>query len=150
MPLLPVPHCQQHKPGECLAACAKMALDYLSVPSDYEALVKLLRIEEYGGVFSDLQKLDSLGVAVLVEHGEIETLRSHLENGLPPIALVNTNELSYWDEATGHAVVVVGLEVEMIYLNDPAFPDAPKRISADEFLLAWIDADQFYALVKLE
>ncbi len=30
MPLLPVPHCQQHKPGECLAACAKMALDYLS------------------------------------------------------------------------------------------------------------------------
>ena len=92
----------------------------------------------------------ALGVAVLVEHGNLEILRSHLENGLPPIALVNTNELSYWDEATGHAVVVVGLEAETIYLNDPAFPDAPKKIAVDEFLLAWIDADQFYALVKLE
>lgn len=26
---------------------------------------------------------------------------------------------------------------------DPAFPDAPKQVPIDEFVLAWIDADQF-------
>lgn len=91
----------------------------------------------------------ALGVSVLVERGEIENLRLNLEAGLPSIAFIATGQLSYWHETTGHAVVVVGLDEERIYLNDPAFADAPKQVSIDEFLLAWIDADQFYALIRL-
>ena len=87
---------------------------------------------------------------MLVERGEIETLRSHLESGLPPIAFVATSELSYWNERAAHAVVVVGLDDDTIYLNDPAFAESPKRISIDEFLLAWIDLEQLYGLIKLE
>lgn len=150
MPLLPVSHYQQRRESECLAACAAMVLGYLEVPVDYQALLKLLRIGPEGAAFRNLSYLQSLGVSVLIEHGEIEALRQHLERGLPPIAFVATAQLSYWDEATGHALVVVGLEDDQIYLNDPNFPDAPKIISVGEFELAWIDRDQFYALVQLE
>ncbi len=127
-----------------------MVLDYLQVPARYEDLLKRLRIDSAGAPFRNLRLLESLGVRVLVEQGELNTLHTHLERGLPPIAFVATQQLSYWNEATGHAVVVVGFDQNQIYLNDPNFPDAPKVISAAEFELAWIDVDQFYALIQLE
>ena len=149
MPLLPISHRQQQRPADCLAACAAMVLDHLHVSVDYESLIKTLRISPEGASFRNLRHLESLGLSVLIERGEIETLRLHLERGLPPIAFVATGQLSYWDEATGHAVVVAGLEGETIYLNDPAFANAPKAVPVDEFELAWIDLDQFYALIEL-
>jgi len=127
-----------------------MVLDYLQVPFQYERLLELLRVRAVGARFSNLHQLQSLGVSVLVEKGELESLHSYLDQGLPPIALVATEQLSYWIEDTGHAVVVVGLDGDSIYLNDPAFEDAPKKIPVNEFLLAWIDADRFYAILKLE
>ena len=127
-----------------------MVLVYLQVPSDYGNLLKLLRIKPAGAPFRNLRYLKSLGVSVLIERGDVDTLRVHLDSGLPPIVFVATRHLSYWDEETGHAVVVAGLEGDSIYLNDPRFPDAPKAIPVDEFELAWIDLDQFYALITLD
>ena len=150
MPLLNVSHRQQPQEAECLAACAAMVLDYLQVPFRYERLLALLRVQFIGARFSNLQQLESLSVSVLVERGEIETLRLYIDQGLPPIVLVATGQLSYWNENTGHAVVVVGLEENLVHIYDPAFSDAPKKISVDEFMLAWIDADRFYAILKLE
>lgn len=150
MPSLPITHFPQRQPGECLAACAAMVLDYLNVPFDYPALVTQLRLRpRLGAPFRNLRHLETLGVKVLVERGDLETLRACLEHGLPPITLVDTSQLPYWTEATAHAVVVVGLEGNQIYLNDPNFPDAPKVIPTNEFELAWIDLDQFYALIEL-
>jgi len=150
MPSLPVSHILQRRPGECLAACAAMALNFLNVAHNYDDLVGQLKIiPRIGGAFSNLRFLQSQGIKVLVEHGELETLRNALELALPPIVLVDTAHLPYWDEATAHAVVIVGLEGDQILLNDPAFRDAPKIIRASEFELAWIDLDQFYALIQL-
>jgi ABC-type bacteriocin/lantibiotic exporter with double-glycine peptidase domain len=42
--LLPIPHCTQRSNGDCLAACAKMALDYLGVSADYDHLLRLLGV----------------------------------------------------------------------------------------------------------
>jgi len=150
MSLLPVPHVQQKRLGECLAACAAMVLEFLAQPTDYDALIKLLDIKPHGAWIQNLRRLEKLGVKVVIERGEVGTLRASVEDGLPPIAFVNTAELSYWIDATVHAVVVVGIDDEAIYLNDQAFADAPKCVPVDEFLLAWIDADQFYALIKLQ
>lgn len=150
MPLLSVSHRQQQHEADCLASCAAMVLDYLQIPFRYERLLDLLRVRTVGARFSNLHQLQSLGVSVLVEKGELELLRGYLDQGLPPIALVSTGQLSYWNESVSHAVVISGLENNEIYLNDPTFDDAPKKISVDEFMLAWIDADQFYALLKLE
>jgi len=149
MSLLRVSHRQQLRQADCLAACAAMVLEYLQVPSTYQDLLKRLRIESYGAPFSNLRQLESLGVKVLIQRGTIESLREHLERGLPPIAFVNTEQLGYWKESTSHAVVVLGIEDNQIYLDDPAFTEAPQVISLDEFMLAWIDLDQFYALIEL-
>jgi ABC-type bacteriocin/lantibiotic exporter with double-glycine peptidase domain len=149
MTLLPVSHHQQRQQAECLAACAAMVLDYLQVPVGYERLVKLLQVGPAGAPFRNLHYLESLGLSVLIEQGEIATLQSHLRRSLPPLVFVDTGQLSYWDEVTGHAVVVIGVEEGMVYVNDPNFAQAPKGISIAEFELAWIDLDQFYATIEL-
>ncbi len=148
--MLPVSHRKQLQSSDCLAACAAMVLDYLDVSFEYDRLLDLLRITPFGANFQNLQYLQSLGVKVLTASGEIETLRLHLERNLPPIAFVKTGELSYWDEANNHAVVVVGIEGKEIFINDPAFADAPQKISVGEFMLAWIGMEQFYALIEKE
>ncbi len=63
------------------------------------------------------------------------------------IAFVNTACLSYWPEATRHAVVVVGLDAERVYLNDPFFDAAPQYTSRLEFELAWDEFDNAYAVL---
>lgn len=66
------------------------------------------------------------------------------------ISLFLTAELkSYWTVPTFHAVVVTGLDDELIYLHDPYFPDAPKEVQRDEFLLAWLEQDYWYAVIRL-
>ena len=128
-----------------------MALEYLNLPVDYSKLVAQLKIiRKAGAPFRNLRSLESLGVKVIIDHGELDTLHACLERGLPPITLVDTAQLSYWHEPTAHAVVVVGVEGDLIHLNYPAFHDAPKIIPIREFELAWIDLDQFYASVQLE
>lgn len=128
-----------------------MVLDYLQVPVSYERLVKLLQIGPGGAPFRNLCYLESsLGLSVLIEQGVIATLRLYLNRGLPLLTFVDTGQLPYWDEATGHAVVVVGIEADLIYLNDPAFAEAPRKIPVAEFELGWLDLGQFYATIELE
>jgi predicted double-glycine peptidase len=75
-------------------------------------------------------------------------LTEALTVGLSPIVLLHTQNLSYWERETAHAVIVVGMDARMVYLNDPAFPDAPMAISRIEFLLAWSDFDMLYAIIR--
>ncbi len=110
MLLLPVLHRQQSQSSDCLATCAAMLLDYLHVPFKYDHLLRLLRTRSFGTEFSNLRYLTVFGLFILVEQGTVETLRGHLERGLPPIVFVQTGLLSYWQEATGHAVVVLAIE----------------------------------------
>ena len=150
MPLLSVSHRQQRRHSDCLAACAAMILDYLHVRVKYSQLLSLLRIQAFGTSFNSLQNLEALGLSVHIGEGDIEQLREHLESGLPSVVFVDTGQLtSYWNEQTNHAVVVVGMEENQIYLNDPEFDSAPQLISMDEFLLAWEEKDYLYAVIGL-
>jgi uncharacterized protein YvpB len=65
------------------------------------------------------------------------------------IAFLNTLHLSYWNEATSHAAIVVGIDEQHVYLNDPFFDTAPQRVSRLEFELAWDDMDNTYAIITL-
>ena len=147
---LPVLHRQQSQSSDCLAACTAMVFDYLQVPYRYEQLLKLLRVRSFGTMFSNLRYLDSFGLSILIERGDVSALRHHLESGLPPIVFVNTGFLSHWDETTGHAVIVVALEDRLVYVNDPKFVDAPKAIPLTEFEAAWIEQEQLYAVIGLD
>lgn len=143
--LLHVPHTSQRRDGECLAACAKMALEYLGLPTPYDRLLKLLKIESFGTFFSNLRELEQLGVTVVYKRGTLDELHDHLSKNQPCIALVETGELPYWERSTPHAVVVVGLDDQFVYLNDPAVDEAPVQVSHGDFGLAWFERDELYA-----
>jgi hypothetical protein len=92
-----------------------------------------------------VDRLREQGFFVERGQGDTETLWSHLTTGLPVIVAVRTDDLPYWlnrtdipdeEKATDHAVVVVGLDEQTVYANDPDFEQAPQVIDLDEFLLA--------------
>jgi hypothetical protein len=96
-----------------------MVLAYLQVPVSYKRLVRLRRIGPAGAPFRNLRHLEALGLSISIEQGEIETLRWQIEQGFPPIVFVNTKDLSYWHETTGHAVIVAGFEGDLIIWTIP-------------------------------
>lgn len=59
--ILAVPHIQQRRTGECLAACAWMICSYLRIAVDYQRLVRLLEIQQdVGASFSKIHNLEKL------------------------------------------------------------------------------------------
>jgi len=57
---------------------------------------------------------------------------------------------SYWNEAVSHAIVVIGIDGETVYINDPAFAVAPQLIHLNEFIAAWTEKDFLYAVIGFE
>ena len=153
MTLLSVLHRQQKQDADCLAACTQIVLHYLHISIPYSHLLQLLETDRAGSYFSKIKKLEAdLGLVVELVQGndDLDLFYRYLDQALPVIVFVNTAELkSYWTVPTFHAVVVTGLDDELIYLHDPYFPDAPKEVQRDEFLLAWLEQDYWYAVIRL-
>ncbi len=145
--LLPVSHFEQRSTGECLAAGAAMLLTYLEIPITYDQLLQILRIEWFGAPASHIRYLEKLGVVVTYKQGDLVELHQQLWQDRPCIAFVQTGELPYWAEDLAHAVVVVGLDDKNVFLNDPAWPDAPMQVARGDFELAWLARDEFYAVI---
>lgn len=145
---LPVSHRLQRRQADCLAACAAILSAYYRVTVGYQQLLDLLQIGPAGAPFRNLRFLEARGLRVTIRQGRLHTLRQQLRRGNPPIAFVNTGHLPYWREATAHAVVVVGIEGQRVLLNDPAFPRAPQEAPLGDFDLAWLEMDEYFALVQ--
>ena len=71
-----------------------------------------------------------------------------LAEGVPPIALVHTTALPHWERETSHAVVVIAMDADHVTLNDPAFPAEPQVVARDTLMLAWLDFDGLYAIIR--
>lgn len=149
MILLPVSHRRQKQQADCLAACAAMVLDYLHIPTSYNDLLQFLGVDAIGTPFRRLQNLETLGLNVHISEGSLPTLGAYLEAGIPSIVAVDTRELPYWEETADHAVVVVGLDEETVYLNDPDTSKSPQAVSIAEFQLAWLEKDFLSAVITL-
>jgi len=124
--MLTVPHLQQSKNGECLATCTAMILSYANHPYHLGQLLKTLRIQpEMGAPFSNIVNLEQLGLLVgYRQEGALETLYRLLTQGWPCLIAVDTGELPYWQSSAGHVVVLVGMDGEHVYLNDPVLHEA--------------------------
>lgn len=146
--LLPLEHTQQREMGDCLAACADMALRHIGRPTSYRRLIRLLRINEFGTPFSNIKRLEKLNVIVERSRGTIDILRAVLHDGYPPIVSVVTDDLPYWSSTTYHALVVAGLDDKNLQLYDPAFLSAPITVSIGNFDLAWLQKDEAYAVIR--
>jgi len=83
-----------------------------------------------------------------LQAGDETNLQQSMNQSIPPVIFVRTGQLtSYWHEDVQHAIVLVGYDDTHFYVNDPAFPDAPKQIPMDELMLAWLEFDYTYALI---
>jgi ABC-type bacteriocin/lantibiotic exporter with double-glycine peptidase domain len=143
--LLPVPHIQQHNSGECLVACAAMLLNYLGISVSYDRLFRLLKVRPLIGTpSSNIREVRKLRVNVIYQQGTLAELYTHLAHNQPCIAFVRSGELPYWTMDTDHAVVVVGIDDQSVYLNDPEFPHSPIQVSQGDFDLAWLEWDELY------
>ena len=149
--MLPVPHLQQSKNGECLAACTAMILAYSNHPYNWVRLLKTLRIQpEMGAPFSNIVNLEQLGLLVgYRQEGALETLYRLLTQGWPCLIAVDTGELPYWQSSAGHVVVLVGMDGEHVYLNDPALHEASIQVPMGDFYLAWYEQQLSYAVLAV-
>lgn len=146
--LLPVIHVQQHNEGDCLAACVDMVLKYLAAPRAYPRLLRALHIDKrVGAPFPNIQRLEKLGITVVFRQGSLVQLYKFLQNGWPVIIPVKTGQLPYWQEDTDHAIVVVGMDEQSVYINDPAFVTAPIPVSHGNLDLAWLERNEYYAVL---
>jgi ABC-type bacteriocin/lantibiotic exporter with double-glycine peptidase domain len=146
--ILPIPHILQTTQADCLAACASMVLSYLNKPLPYDELLALLGVQWFGAPFSNIRNLEQIGVRILYQNGSLDDLKKHLANGEPIITPIFTGELPYADEATNHAVVVVGIGEYYVYINDPAVSEAPIPVPKGDFELAWLERNEWYAVIR--
>ena len=123
--LLVVPHQQQQSDGDCLAACAAMALAHLGRSIDYSRLLNLLNVKTYGAPAGNIRHLASLDLNVVISKTDMAGLEAMLRQGQPMIVFVRTGELPYWTHSTDHALLVIGYDESHVYVNDPARAEAP-------------------------
>jgi uncharacterized protein YvpB len=128
-----------------------MVLDYFGRPLAYSRLTSLLGTRDFGTPAENIMRLEdlSIGVKVTLSHADVGGVRRHLEAGRPVIAFVNTGDLPYWPEATDHALVIVGMDDDVFYVNDPYFDQAPQCISCTHFELAWLRFDNLCAVLTV-
>ena len=140
--LLPVPHFEQSRDGNCLPACVQMVLAFWGEKLTEAVLVKQLGTKQYGTPIRNAERLRRRGYDVTVGSLNRADLELHLANEQPVITRVWTAMLDYWDIPTSHVVVVVGYDESTVLLNDPAFSSAPQTVSWDGFLAAWAEYDE--------
>ncbi|MEJ5310904.1 MAG: peptidase C39 family protein [Anaerolineae bacterium] len=146
---LPIIHQKQLNRADCLVACVLMILNYLDYPATSEQITRLFDMDPDLGVpASRIKRLEQWGLHILYVSGTMNDLRQHLAQKEPCIAFVNTIHLPYWDEMTRHALVVSGIDEHYVYLNDPFFDEAPQSVTHLEFMLAWDEFENTYAVIS--
>ena len=116
--ILSVPHYLQLDDGYCLPACVQMVLAYWGIAREQRAIAEKLGLIPGAGVpGSRLKTLSSKKLKVTYGSGELVDLTKALEQAIPPIILVYTGELPYWEQATAHAVVLLGLDEQVVHLS---------------------------------
>jgi ABC-type bacteriocin/lantibiotic exporter with double-glycine peptidase domain len=128
-----------------------MVLAYYNVPYDYQQLIKTLRIQpDLGTPFSNIIRLAELEFLVgYREKGTLEVLHRLLTQGWPCLIAVDTGELPYWQTSTGHAVVLIGMSQQYVYLNDPEMTEGPSQVPIGDFYLAWQEHLLRYAVLAV-
>ncbi len=147
MPSLPINHFPQEAETGCLAACTQMVLSYLGIKRSQTELNRLFELRQGGVPLSRLQRIEAYGVQVVIREGDKTHLYQAIDNGIATLVFVRTSELPYWHTDARHVILVVGYDGTNLFVNDPAFPDAPKSVHVDELMLAWSEFDYLYATI---
>jgi ABC-type bacteriocin/lantibiotic exporter with double-glycine peptidase domain len=128
-----------------------MVLAFQGVEMSEETLCDSLGTQLAGTEVWNILSLDQHVTGCRVELGSlsVERLEEAIAAGIPPIAFVATGPLQYWERETLHAVVVVEVATEEIWINDPAFAEKARAVPRAEFLAAWSELDFLAAVVTV-
>ena len=133
--VLNLTHSRQETETGCLTAYAQMGLGYLGIRCSQDDLARQMRsIPHVGTVGRNILNLQSSKVRVIYAQSTLELLRAWLVQDTPVITFVQTVELPYWGGVEArHAVVVVSLDDENVYLLDPARDPGVITVSIGDF-----------------
>ncbi|MEE9616459.1 MAG: cysteine peptidase family C39 domain-containing protein [Anaerolineae bacterium] len=144
-----VPHFEQELDYSCLAACTRMVLAFFGA-GHTEAELRALLKTRCGGTspVNLMLRLPALGFTADVQTGSQPCLRQQVEKGYPCIVHVWTLPLPHWSIEAIHALVVVEMSEESVYVHDPALPIGPTAIPLSAFLRAWAATDYLMIVVR--
>ncbi len=148
--LLSLPYHPQQTEGYCLPACVQMVLAYFGIKRSQNEIAHQLGMRtEIGVPASYIVRLQSSELTATYYQGTLAQVAKNLAWGIPTICFIQAGELSYWQGYYfQHAVIIVGLKGNEIYLLDPDAEPNPIIVSHEEFLLAWSEMDYFCATIN--
>lgn len=136
-----VPHYPQSRDGACLPACVRMVLTTFGEQRSEAAWAKRLGSYEYGTPSSRVTRLASRRYEVEYRSFSLVELKNKLEQGLYPIVFVYAGFLDWADFEGFHALVLVEITEDSVWLHDPSLATGPTQLSIDGFLLTWEEFD---------
>lgn len=132
-----------HK-GYCGPATLKIILSYYQIDKSEENLARMCNVSEDLGTDDKSLKKAAEGLGFKVEIKNFSTLndiKNWLEKDVPVIVDWFTRGRSDYSDsevADGHYSVVMGLDKENIYLQDPEIGKM-RTINKDDFIRVWFD-----------
>ncbi len=128
----------------CGPASLKMVFDYYGIEKSEQEVAKMCGInEELGTDDEGIKKAaESLGLKVEIKNeGTFENIQDYLSQKIPVIVNWFTRGRIDYDDSQvpdGHYSVVVGLDDEYIYLQDPEIGKL-RKIGRNDFMKVWFD-----------
>ena len=132
-----------HK-GYCGPASLKMVLDYYGVTKSEKELAEMLKCDPERGTDdkSITEVAKKLGFKVEIKNNaSFEDIKAWLDKKIPLIVdWFSRGRYDYPEDdvADGHYSVVIGLDEEFIYLQDPEI-GRMRKIKRGDFLRVWFD-----------
>jgi ABC-type bacteriocin/lantibiotic exporter with double-glycine peptidase domain len=145
---LNVPHFKQEFNYSCVAACVRMVLAHYGHSKSEGDLRQLLGTTPHGTRAVSVSRVAPLGFDVQFGASNLLRLQATLAANVPSIVFLLTGALDYWNVNDAHAVVLVGMDVATVYLNDPFFGTFPQQTSLVSFQQAWATTGHLAAVIR--
>lgn len=152
--LLKKKHFKQELKASCVAAAARMLLEYHGISNLPEAeLRRILKTKPDKGtnffnlLFLQDEKQWNLDIEIS-RSTSTELFTTISITQIPVIVFVDTEPFPHWDESTYHVVLVVGYNEEFVIINDPFFDEREIKIPINQFLQAWGVNKNYMAVIK--
>lgn len=133
----------RQKPNFCGVASLKMVLEYFGLKIGEGKLIKLTGANAKKGTLAeDIKKAaQTLGFSFFKkDNADFDDIKFYLDKKIPPI--VDWFSL-YGGHSEGHYSVVVGLDKNYIYLQDPEIAGI-RKMTRKDFLRVWFDFEGEY------
>lgn len=147
--LLNVPDVRQPTNSSCGPTCLQAVLAYYGTDMRIEVLINMTNCSENGTEPDNMaQAAQDLGFnAEIKENMSLQDLQQNINRGTPTIIVCQAwkdNNTTSWkdDNEDGYYMVVIGIDSQNIYFEDPAILGSRGFISIQEFLERWHDVDQ--------